>query len=208
MSFFGRRPELIVPFRHGDRRALEQVYRHYVRQVHIYLRTLSSSVEQRGIALPCAVPDLLQEVFIRAFSCQARAAYDTSRDYGRYLRTIARNCFIDALRANGKEVLHWNTEWLQTPTDPVEWDVMLEPKVLAILEDYLSGLPAGLRQIYEQRYVLGRSQLAACEQLGLTRRSLRTNEERLKRGLRKALSAGGIRQHEVAPRMHQPLEAK
>ena len=207
MSFFGRRPELIGAFRQGDRAALEQVYRHYVRHIDAYLRTLCNAAERRGIRR-CIVPDLLQEVFIRAFSNRARAAYDANRDYGPYLRTIARNCFIDALRADGREVLHGDTQWPEAPADFIETDGNFEPKVLAILDAYLSALPVGLRRVYEQRYVLGRSQVAACLELGLTRRSLRTSEEHLKRGLRKALCASGITQRDLAPPMAQYMEAK
>jgi DNA-directed RNA polymerase specialized sigma24 family protein len=53
-------------------------------------------------------------------------------------------------------------------------------------------LPASLRSTFEQRFVFEHSQELASSQLGVTRRSIRTREEHLKRGLRRALQAEGM----------------
>jgi DNA-directed RNA polymerase specialized sigma24 family protein len=50
-------------------------------------------------------PDLVQEVFIRAFSGRVRECFDGIRDFRPYLNTIARNCFLDTVRKHGREVL-------------------------------------------------------------------------------------------------------
>lgn len=193
MPLFRNHPELLLPFREGKRLALEQTYRFYVRGVDRYLCTLARATGAYDLAQPSAVADLLQEVFMKAFSASARQAYDGLREYRPYLNTIARNCFVDALRARGREVL-------KAPEDlPLEADEVIQPsdnlgdpKVMAVLRDYLQSLPGSLKGVYEQRFVLGNSQQAACEALGLTRRKLRTGEERLRRGLRKALSTRGV----------------
>jgi len=46
--------------------------------------------------------------------------------------------------------------------------------------------------VYEQRFELGVTQEAACKTLGVSRRSLRTLEDRLRRGLRKSLALAGL----------------
>jgi RNA polymerase sigma-70 factor (ECF subfamily) len=133
------------------------------------------------------IEDLLQEVFLRAFSASARAAYDGVREYGPYLKAIARNRFIDLLRKRRDEHCLLSAESLatvqhsQSPEDPQD------PERVVLLEDYLRTLPPALRGVYEKRFEQGLSQGAACESLALSRRSLRTLEGHLRHGVRKAL---------------------
>jgi hypothetical protein len=55
--------------------------------------------------------------------------------------------------------------------------------------------------VYRQRFVLGHSQDEASAALGLSRRQLRTAEQRLRNGLRRALLlAGLLREEFCAPR--------
>lgn len=193
-------PQLLADFRAGKPAALEIVYRHYVRGVDIYLRDLARSARSAELAQPSAIADLLQEVFIRAFSHNARNAYDGLRDWGPYLNTIARNCFIDALRQGKKERLFGLDEGaVAVESVPATAQEQYEPVVIAVLESYLRELPAQLRGVYEQRFELGVSQEVASERLGLSRRSLRTAEEHLRRGLKKALVLAGVWQREVSP---------
>src|SRR5262245_30045393 len=84
-------PELLSAFRDGRRPALELVYREYVRAIDVYLRALARHAGAVEFAQASAIQDLLQETFIRAFSCSARRCYDETRDFAPYLKTIARN---------------------------------------------------------------------------------------------------------------------
>jgi len=192
-------PQLLLDFRLGKPAALETVYRHYVRGVDVFLRALARSAGSAELAQPSAIADLLQEVFIRAFSPNARKAYDGLRDFGPYLNTIARNCFIDALRRGKKErMLGLSDSAAALEEVPINTQEQYEPVVIAVLESYLSDLPAPLRGVYEQRFELGVSQEAACDRLGISRRSLRTAEEHLRAGLRKALLLAGVWQRELS----------
>jgi RNA polymerase sigma factor (sigma-70 family) len=186
-------PRLLEPFRAGRRDVLEQVYRFHVRHVDGYLRALTAASGAIRLRQASTVADLLQEVFMRAFSPSARAAFDGVRDYQPYLTTIARNCFIDLLRARCPEI----------STEPDDLDIEAsredlasaepsDPRIQAVLLEYLAGLGPELRGVYEQRFVLGRSQLEAASELGLSRRGLRTAEGRLRGGLRKALMLAGL----------------
>jgi RNA polymerase sigma factor (sigma-70 family) len=178
------------PFRDGQRWAFERVYRAYVRELDAYLRSLARRAQFPELEQPSAVADSLQEVFVRAFAPAARAAYDGERPYGPYLRKIAKNYFVDQLRARGRK-LELSDESLCDHAAETE-EVVVDPRVNAVLTAYLAALPDALRGVYEQRFVLGNSQEYACSALGITRRRLRTDESRLKSGLRKALASDGI----------------
>jgi RNA polymerase sigma factor (sigma-70 family) len=191
MPLFRNTPQLLVAFREGTPAALENVYRYYVRPLDGYLRALARVVGAPDLSQPSAVADLLQEVFIRAFSTNSRMAYDGLREFAPYLNTIARNCFFDALRKRRKEVLIAPEDLPLTADDATDQLAGYDPKVVAVLDAYLSELPPRLKGIYEQRFERGLSQEAACETLGVSRRTLRTGEEHLRRGLRKALLLAG-----------------
>ena len=96
MPLFRNRPELLAPFREGRRDALEEVYRTYVRWMDRYIRALARASNAPWLARSEAVADLVQDIFLRAFSRDARNSYDGLREYGPYLSTIARNRFVDA----------------------------------------------------------------------------------------------------------------
>jgi RNA polymerase sigma factor (sigma-70 family) len=191
MPLFHDVPGLLVAFREGKPEALSTVYRHYVRSVDGYLRALARRAGTPDLCQVSAVADLLQEVFIRAFSSNARLAYDGLRDFGPYLNTIARNCFIDTLRKRRIEVPLGIEELEAEESKSGDLDDY-DPKIVAVLETYLRQLSDPEKRVYELRFELGRSQEAACEVLGMSRRSLRTSEERLRKGLRKALFMAGV----------------
>lgn len=192
--------DLLEGFREGRPESLERVYWAYVRRVDVQVRYLARASKAAELAQPSSVSDLIQEVFTRAFSASARRSYDASRDFGPYLSSIARNCLIDALRARGREVLLTPEDLrdLHAPLEPVE--TVYDSKVVRVLQEYLAALPHALQGVYRERFVFGKSQLEACGALGLSRRTLRTREEHLRTGLRKALQARGILVAEASSR--------
>jgi RNA polymerase sigma factor (sigma-70 family) len=184
---------LLAAFRDGRRAALETVYRYYVRSVDTYLRSLARGAGAPELSQASVIQDLLQDVFLRAFSGSARAAYDGQRDYAPYLKTIARNSFVDLLRKRRTELMLVTEDapLALTPEQSVEGPDS-DPRVLAVLEAYVRDLSPELREVYEKRFLLGLTQDSACQMLGLSRRSLRTQEDRLRRGLRKSLLLAGL----------------
>lgn len=176
-------PELLVAFRRGER--LDVVYRHYVGSLKGYFRVLARRAGARELAEESVTQDLAQEAFLRVFSARSREAYDGVRDFGPYLRTIARNCFVDLLRRRRAE------RQLPPETSAVLDDATgarSEPdERLALLVDYLANVAPPLKRVYEHRYVLGLSQESTSRALGLSRRSLRTLETRLCGDFRKVL---------------------
>src|SRR5581483_3924105 len=189
MSLLRDDPELLVAFREGRRDALERVYRAYVQSVDRLTRALVRAHGRRGEqAQESAAADLLQEVFIRAFSPAARHAYDGQRDFEPYLATIARNCFIDIVRAEQREAQKSLRELSLVVEEPFEDpDAGQDPRVMAVLAAYVAALPRDVAGVYEQRFVRGQSQSETSAVLGVSRRFVRTMEGRLRRGLRRAL---------------------
>jgi RNA polymerase sigma factor (sigma-70 family) len=191
-------PTLLVAFRRGDRSALERVYRSHVRGLDGYLHEITRRWGSAELSQASALADLLQEAFIRAFSEDARRSYDGVRDYAAYLKGIAKNLVIDSLRAKGREVL----------TDPDDFDDevaagedghSLDPHVATVLSAYLTEIDGALRSVYEQRFARGLSQEDACAALQISRRSLRTAEAKLRKGLKRALVRNGIDLKEMRP---------
>jgi RNA polymerase sigma factor (sigma-70 family) len=192
-------PSTIKLFRRGDRLTLARVYWFHIDRVEqIIRRNLSAWRAGRGRdAVPNRdVEDLVQDTFARAFDPRARLAFDGERDYWPYLATIARNVLTDALRKwRGDLVVDTGGRLEDRPLDAGEagevpaWE---EPRVMAILRAYIQGLPPDLARVHDQRYVLGASQEEAARALNLTRQRLRTLENKLRSGLRRALKRARI----------------
>jgi RNA polymerase sigma-70 factor (ECF subfamily) len=104
MSLLIERRELLDRFKRGERRALEEVYRHYAPEVAAFLQrgfTFSSAgrpLHFRGYAQPFDLDNALQETFLRAFKDSARVGYDGLHPYRGYLLAIARNLVLDEFR--------------------------------------------------------------------------------------------------------------
>ncbi len=193
MPFLRDDPELLTAFRQGRRDALERVYRHYIAGIERYARALARAAGSSELAQPGAVADLVQDVFMRAFSDRARRDYDGQREFGGYLTVVARNCFIDIQRSRGREVLIAEEDLPDLADSSVDEDKdWSDPKIIAILARYVEQLPPDLRALYDGRYVRGQSQEEVSASLGLSRQAVRTGEKRLRTGLKKALARAGI----------------
>jgi RNA polymerase sigma factor (sigma-70 family) len=181
-------------FRDGRRELLADVYRRHVDQVERIVERgfwrggLRTRV--RGVA-PVEVPDLVQEVFARAFRDGARLSFDGRRSYSPFLAAIARNLVIDWLRRRRAELaLPDDVADRRTEDAELPWT---DEALLRVVEGYVAILPERLESVFEQRYVLGRSQTAAAAALGITRQRLRTRENKLRVGLSRALRAAAQR---------------
>ena len=191
MTLFRERPELLSLFRGGDPRTFETVYWAYVERVEGILRHgFQMARDQRRISGASSgdVRDLLQEVFMRAFSEQARSSYDGVREFGPYLSTIARNVLADWGRKRRPVLLvdEIPAHWEPSATEP-ELLAEEDPGVLRVVEQYIAGLSPQLRAVHRERYELSGSQEAAAAALGISRQHLRTLEAHLRKGLARAL---------------------
>jgi RNA polymerase sigma factor (sigma-70 family) len=188
MTLFRTQPELLDGFRTGSRPVLEAVYWAYVEKVE---RIVRFGFQRPGTARvpgvpPADVPDLVQEVFSRLFRESTRRAFDGQRELGPFLGTIARNVVTDWARKRGQSVIEIVGDLDDIPQEH-EGAGWPDDALIRATEDYLTTLPPVLKQVHEQRYVLGRSQDEAARALGVTRQNIRTLEEKLRHGLKKAL---------------------
>jgi RNA polymerase sigma factor (sigma-70 family) len=188
MTIFRTRPELLDGFRAGARPVLEAIYWAYVDKVERIVRYdfhRQGGARVPGVS-PADVPDLVQEVFARLFRESTRKAFDAQRELGPFLGTIARNVVTDWARKRGHKIIEVAGELDEMPQDDrgPEWP---DEALIRATEDYLATLAPALKQVHEQRYVLGRSQDDAARALGITRQNLRTLDGKLRQGLKKAL---------------------
>jgi len=200
MPIFRTDRALLEKFRAGAPEALARVYWEYVRKVE---RLLSAGFEVScpgtRVGGACRQPqdlaDLVQDVFLRAFSEKGRHRYDGIRDYGPYLYAIARNVLVDWARVRGREIpsswteLEAAMEPASVAEDPAPW---ADPATMRVVEEYLRALPQNLREVHRLRHEQGLSQERAAQQLAVGRQTLRTLEQRLRDGLAAALDAAGI----------------
>jgi RNA polymerase sigma-70 factor (ECF subfamily) len=194
MSLFRDKPSLLPRFRRGDRDVCEEVYWFYVSRVE----TIAWAAVSRGggwgrdatRARRAEVADLVQDVFMKAFTEKARLGYDGLRPYAPYLYTIARNVIVDVARARGREIPTEEGDlesFLQEAREPV--NAYADTGTIEVVERFIRSLPSDLRAVHEKRYVAGLSQQSAANELGLSRQTVRTLEGRLHEGLQEALRA-------------------
>jgi RNA polymerase sigma factor (sigma-70 family) len=193
---FRERPELLPPFRRGERPALEAVYRRYVRLIETLLRQGTQAGGGRVFVSDTEMQkDLVQDVFARAFGERARLAFDGLREYRPYLLTIARNILVDWARKR-KETLRPDIDELceQMQHDQLEPEAAwADPETVRQVEAYIKDLPAELRRLHTLRYDAGCSQDEVARQLGLSRQNVRTMESKLRSGLSAYLEANQTR---------------
>jgi RNA polymerase sigma factor (sigma-70 family) len=179
--------EFVREFERGDRAALQQVYVAYLDEVEATVRRCMAAAAPASHRRFEDVRDLVQDVFVRAFSSRARRSFDSSRDYGPFLGALTRNLLIDRMRQGGREVRVADLESVAEAPGETAEDPSLDAETVAAVRRYLSELPTALRAVHEQRYVLGHPQQVACAALGLSRQRLRTLEGRLRAGLEREL---------------------
>jgi RNA polymerase sigma factor (sigma-70 family) len=212
-------PEAIAPngwpwallrgFREGRTEAFGEVYRRHADEVTKQLRYgfafQAAGRHHRFVGCRSAfeLHDALHETFRRAFEPPARERYDGLRPYGPYLRAIARNVVLRGFRdrevqfpevraAGGSEgeaaaaPIEIVDEGSQTPEQQVG-----RAQVRAVVQRFLETLPAPDRRLLEVRFVEGKSQRDAADELGLGRQQLRGREAKLRAQLLRYLRQQG-----------------
>lgn len=199
---------LLEAFRAGDKHALRRVYEFYFDDVYRLsaLGFVSNDGKRIGrIEREADRLDFLQDVFVRAFSKQARESYDGLRPYRPFLLRIARNLRVDRARQQSREpsaspLLVDDSLRLDELIDqnlalPNGHDAESEAGWQRMLHETASivgGLEQDLQELARLRFVDELSQADTAEKLGTTRRRVRTLEGRLMRAVRRGLSRVGL----------------
>jgi RNA polymerase sigma factor (sigma-70 family) len=197
---FAGKPDLLLQFRQGESSALERVYWAYVERVTRIVQAVANGYtavgDERVRFGRMELGDLVQEIFVRAFSPESRRRYDGDRPYGPYLGQIARNVVADHWRASRRQVVLDVApllDALSVESDaigraPERW---ADQETIAVVERYLASLEPDILRVHEALYVQGLSQRDAAAALGLGRQAVRGIEARLRAGLRRELERTG-----------------
>jgi RNA polymerase sigma factor (sigma-70 family) len=205
-DFLRNTPRLHAGFRRGDNAELTAVYTHYLPEIESLFRN-GIVIKSTGVRLRLRsaedLEELINELFDRVFQRKHRLAYDVTRDFGPYLKVIARNLLADYWRRRGREVPFPDRDSSEVigllggaiviaPQVEAEhgW---LEPKAKAIALQYSQGLVSPLREVFVALYVEGMTQEEAAAHLGISRKKLRKRRDRLREELRELLEQAGIR---------------
>lgn len=191
--------ELLDRFRRGDKQALLETYRFYVRDVSRFLtRGFSFDSDGKGCSFRgfrggYEIEAAIQEVFRRAFEERARLAYNGIDPYRPYLLRIARNAVINDLKSRhpilfrfrvGRPVIIETTpemdidENVSAERTPEE---LLETReVSELVAAFKAKLDARSLDVFRARFEEGLSAEEAAKQLGLTRSKVRTSESKMR----------------------------
>jgi RNA polymerase sigma factor (sigma-70 family) len=198
-------PVLLAAFRSGDRTALARVYLEHVAHVENFLR---NGLRRSGRFLHADLADLVQEVFLRAFSKEVRRRYDGQRAYRPFVIAIAHHVLVDWLRRMGRAPVPVSdhVEALTEERGPLETEQgAFSADLLAVTARYIQDLPLELRLIHQHRFVAAEPQKQVATALGISRQRLRTLEKRLLKGLRLAIQGARLRAGRVVPGAFEPL---
>jgi RNA polymerase sigma factor (sigma-70 family) len=182
---------LLDAFRGGERRALEKVYRAYVKDVVAIVRYGFTVQDKRvfGESDPQAQLDIAQDVFVRAFSDSGRKGYDGLRPYGPYIRRITRNLMIDRARIAGREVPVDDDETFVRPGPAPDAEESLHfARLSRETRAFLATQDDELATFVKLRFEQELSQAEVAERMRATRRRVRTLEQRALDGLGKWLA--------------------
>lgn len=185
--------ELLRAFREGDPTALQRVYYDHARGLE---RRLRAGLVRGNVRMPALsdadVRDVLQEVFIRAFSARSRSRYDGLRPFDTWLRTIARNLLIDRARKKGLPRAEAEALEFVADEDANTEQNLLDAELRAATANYVASLDPEQRRFVELRFEQERSQDDVARAMDITRRRIRTLEKRVHAGLRAFLEARGL----------------
>jgi RNA polymerase sigma-70 factor (ECF subfamily) len=163
-------------------------YIQFVRQHHAGLRAFVRSL---GV-LPMWVDDIAQEAFIVAY--ERLDEFDQSREFGAWVRGIARNLVINERRkdARRKRILADNLTDILVRTSSVPEDVEEElgdygTAKLAALRDCMTQLPEKSRDLIRARYEQDEAAPDIADRLHMKPPAVRKALERVRESLKKCM---------------------
>lgn len=198
MTFFDGRRDRLDAFRAGDPATLTELFHAFVDDVASLLRRGfrldARNLVIRGIADAEREKELVQEVFLRAFSPRARLAFNGLLPFRPYLLQIARNLLVDEWRKQGNGRVEVSTTELEAAAtlEPSADDELEDRTLRAATAEWCKALSPELREFVRLRFEVGLSQAALAEQLRVSRRHVRTIEKDVQDGLHAHLRKLGL----------------
>lgn len=195
-------------YRQGDPAALRVMYRRYAKDIGKFIKNRFIN-PNTGVPFSCTLDDeiqqdLIQEIFLRFFSENARRSYDSSHTFRSFILAIAKNTVIDFLRKKPLDALrHTVTDSRVVEADneePAESlsagqgkyeqsieDLLYRKQCIAATKAYISTLDELLKDLIRLRFVDELTQEQAAGQLNLTRWKVRALEKKIAWGLQNYL---------------------
>lgn len=220
MSLLVDNRDLLMKFRSGDAAAMRRVFEHYARDITILLRrgfgfqAQGRRVRFQGYRETFDLEDTLQDVFRRAFSENARNAYDGLRPYKAYLGAITRNVVINNFQANARRLERYGYEEVEGTADNEDWsaadDVLSrdppEPtgrpvhdaetrELRRLVGQYKSTLDERETRVFELRFEEGLAHTAITERIDISPSKIKTTEARIRNGLLRFMRRHGYLRH-------------
>jgi RNA polymerase sigma factor (sigma-70 family) len=219
--FLAKNAKLLEAFKKGDRKALDEVYRHYFPGVTSFLRkgfsfrSAAGTFFFKGIQDPNDLKAAVQEVFRRAFEAKARSSYNGVNSFTNWVLAIARNMVINQFR--NREIAF--SEYISS-SDERSHLTVLDDEVTEEFSGLLYGMPQRAqdtevehtelktlidkfmedldehdRNLLVLRFAEGKGQEETAESLNSTRMKVRTAEAKLRSRLRAYLRNSGYIDH-------------
>jgi RNA polymerase sigma-70 factor (ECF subfamily) len=175
---------LVAAFKRGDRAALTVVFRTYVDEVTRQVR-VSRLPEHE-------VEAMTQEIFLKAFSDDARARWDGLRPYGAWLNTMTRNALIDRARKERRLDFRAPDDMPDIVDDSASAADDVDARELAaVLQQFTDAMSPEERTLFATRFEQGLSLGQTAKALGWSEIKVRTVDTRLRaRLLEQAQGAG------------------
>ncbi|MDR2911795.1 MAG: RNA polymerase sigma-70 factor [Alistipes sp.] len=153
-------PDLLRALRHGDQRAFERVYLHYVSSVRRFLTMLTRS-EELGA-------EITQEVFVILW--EKRAQIDPDKNISAYIYKIAKNQTFKHFRRN-RTVVTGEAAPESVVVEPYTLpdELLMQCEKERLVEKIVSSMPPRRRQIYRMSREEGASNDEIATRLGISK---------------------------------------
>jgi RNA polymerase sigma-70 factor, ECF subfamily len=159
----------------GDRQAMADIYARYSHGIYGYIRSIVLDGHE--------AEDLTQQVFVKLMTA-ARGSSPVCVDFSAWLLRVARNTALDSLRRTKRTRL----------LDPHQWSPAVaapDHEARRSLEDALSSLSAGQRDVLILRDLIGLTPHEAAERLGKSDGAVHMLHHRARRAARERLAGSG-----------------
>lgn len=178
---------LRAAFRNGERAAMAAVYSHYAPLVERIVGQGFGGF--RGFGELADHEDAVQQVFLAAFSEDARLRYDGVRSYGGFLRGIAQNVVRQQLQKRNRFARPVPPDAAHAP--PVDAG-LVGREVAEVLGGFRGTLRQADRELLDLYFQKGLAEREVASRAGMTRYRVRVRVARLHRRLVRYLRKHGI----------------
>jgi RNA polymerase sigma factor (sigma-70 family) len=202
MTIFKDNRKLLDDFRRGKASVFRIVYKHYIENMELFVANGWYNSENGnkvyGIVDFEVQAELVQEIFMKAFSEKARMSYDGFRPYKIFLLGIARNVVVDYFRKQPRDMLTHAS--VDVATMNIETNADLDmiaarehdldwQRCIAATKDYVATLDAIHRRFVEFRFHDEMTLMEVARRLELSRGKARQLEKELGRSLKRHLQS-------------------